>query len=159
MNDLELIYESMNIKFARFGSMSAKSHDKKKFASDFHRPPVKRGIYAYIYPYIEPFLAAWKYPEGKMPKLKIFNHTGDIWTHFIDAASQTGALQQVKDSWALIHTSDLPKVLSRQKSMDNTFAKQTMSSSTFKDPYRRGQGGWMSKDHLEVFIPGEVHEK
>jgi hypothetical protein len=174
IEQLEFIYESIQesnkIKFVRFGGLSPRTHKRKNFESDFHRPPVKYGIFAFIYPYIEPFLAAWKYPDGKLPKAKMFNHHGLVWTHMIEPARQLGVAIDVKDSWALIDTKDLPKVLTKQKSIDATEAKGMYASGMMtgkrdvekieqiKDPYKRGRGGFISMDHLEVFIPEKIKE-
>jgi len=46
-----------DIKFARFGGLS--SVKQKGYSSDtdnYHAPPCKRGFYAFLYPYYEPFL-------------------------------------------------------------------------------------------------------
>ncbi len=46
-----------DIKFARFGGLSpVKQKGYSKEMESFHSPPCKKGIYAFIHPYYEPFL-------------------------------------------------------------------------------------------------------
>jgi len=172
------------IMFARWGGMNPKRDKKKEksFRADrekgyesFHKPPENKGIYAFIWPYVETFLAAWnkdyqvktgktdEYGEvTKMAPIKKFQHHGTIWTHFVDEAKEQGVAQEVKGSWVKIDTKDLPEILAKIVSKDiKSLKKDTFGSpskETISDPYKRGKGGFMSKDHLEVFIPGKVKE-
>jgi hypothetical protein len=170
--------------FARWGHMNPKrDKDKEKSfgksgnpMSGFHQPPEKIGIYAYIWPYIEPFLTAWnksimvkgKDKEGndtlKFPPIKKFQHHGDIWCHFIEEAKDLDVGKEYKGSWVKVDTKDLPMLLNKIYAKDiGTLQKYNKNArgemiSNISDPYKRGKGGFMSKDHLEVFIPGKVRE-
>jgi hypothetical protein len=174
------------IMFARWGGMNPKrdKNKEKHFRSDrpkgyesFHKPPENTGIYAFIWPYITPFLAAWnkdlKRKTGtkdeygndreKMIPIKKFTHHGEIWTHMVDAAEKLGLAKEIKGSWVKVDSKDLPEILAKTMAQDIKSLKKdtfmgTFSKETISNPYKRGKGGFMSKDHLEVFIPNKVKE-
>lgn len=182
------------IMFARWGGMNPtrkKDLEKNAFKSEengnpiisFHYPPEHRGIYAFIWPYIEPFLAAWnkeyRYKTGKkdehgedeerMKPIKKFQHHGDIWCHFVQEAKEQGVGKEYKKSWVKVDTKDLPMLLGKVMAKDIKQLKQPSwwtdnkgYKGIVKDPYKRGRVGGglskMEKDHLEVFIPGKVRE-
>jgi len=177
------------IMFARWGHMNPKQDKRKEKAFSkseelgspivgFHHAPEHRGIYAYIWPYIEPFLAAWNKemmvkigtdeygePEYRFPPIKKFQHHGDIWCHFVQEAKEFGVGKEYKGSWVKVDTKDLPlllnKVVSRDiKSLkgDKWLGQEKGKPRPIADPYKRGKGGFISRDHLEVFIPGKVKE-
>lgn len=178
------------IMFARWGAMNPK-RDKakeKEFrgmsrAKDpeqigFHTPPENKGIFAFIWPYIEPFLVGWnkkimiktgrkdKYGDEreKFPHIKKFQHHGFIWTHFIEAARDTNVGKEYKGDWVKVHTNDLPMLLRKTFSKDTKELKKDPWSQDdvphVSNPYKRGGtlGMRMTRDHLEVFIPGKVKE-
>lgn len=164
------------IEFVRFGGLSKVDHKHAYRRSivtkitTFHVPPVRKGIYAFIYPYIEDFLWAWKISDAKMGNFgrtpsrfkeeykrlrKKFTYEGLIWTHFIEEARRYGLGNRYTEHWVEIHTDDLNFVLSKVKHVD---IKQLFVSANIyhlkqiHDPYKRGLGGVMARDHLEVFI-------
>jgi hypothetical protein len=55
-----LLNESKKVKFVRFGGLSKVNQKKYGISSDFHKAPANKGIFAFIWPYIESFLFAWK---------------------------------------------------------------------------------------------------
>lgn len=162
--------------FARFGHMNPKrDKDKeKKFSKGFHTPPENKGIYAFIWPYIELFLIGWNdslfkktgnkdeygFDILKPKNIKKFQHHGEIWTHFVDQARKTGVGLQYKDSWVKIHTSNLEFLLKKVISQDCKFLKNNGPKEKIKNPYKIGSCSTitMSKDHLEVFISNKVKE-
>ena len=160
-----LIEGSTAIKFIRFGNLS-----KTKFKMDieaqfsyFHFPPKKKGIFAFIWPYIDDLLWAWQFPnlnskefkEKKKELRKEFMYSGDIWCHFIEDAQKMGLGKEYKGPWVKVHTDDLKILLKKVKHQD---IKQSMKYSTNKkpvpinDPYKKNPNVRMSIDHLEVFI-------
>ena len=178
------------IMFARWGGMNPK-RDKdleKKFTKSqddgtpivgFHKAPEHKGIYAFIWPYVEPFLAAWNKEyrqktgkkdeygedEERFKPIKKFQHHGDIWCHFVKEAKELGVGKEYKNTWVKIDTKDLPKLLSKVMARDigSLQGDKWMRDKPdivrqIADPYKRGKGGFMSKDHLEVFIPEKVRE-
>lgn len=64
---LKLLYHMKkikNIKFARFGGLSPvvqEGYDPTM--PGFHSPPCRKGIYAFVYPYYEPFLLGGSYSK------------------------------------------------------------------------------------------------
>lgn len=145
----------MNVKFIRYGGLSSVNHKKFYKKDGFHAPPRKRGIYAFLFPYVEIFLWRWKVHDKKLNvKKRIFEYSGEIWTHFIEEAKQLGCGCDYNKTWVKMHTDDLNACFKLVKSKDRL---QLMMDSfnnqkIIHDPYKRGLGGWMACDHLEIFI-------
>ena len=176
------------IMFARWGHMNPKRDKKKEkyFRNDrpkdyesMHKPPEHKGIYAFIWPYIEPFLASWNIdlykdsgkkdeygePIFRLPPIKKFQHHGDIWTHFVKEARKNGVGKEYKGSWVKVDTKDLPMLLGKVVSRDAAQTKHAdimgnPVKQTVSNPYKIGKSPTftMARDHLEVFIPGKVKE-
>ena len=151
------------ITFVRFGGLSSTSQKKFYKKDTFHSPPAKKGIFAFIWPYVEDFLWVWKVKyipneteaEWKKRKneymkknTKKFQYSGMIWTHFGDVI--TGGIH--KGTWVKIHTNELNDILKKIKHRDTKEVMKYVGKEPIQDPYKRGLGGFMSKDHLEVFI-------
>jgi len=168
-----ILNESKGVTLVRFGGLS--SVDQKKYGinkdspDSFHYPPENKGIYAFIWPYIEPFLFAWKikyggdsdnwkekYNKFRRDEMRKFQYDGYLWTHFTDVSPKY--IRRRKDNWAEIHSSDLEKVLrlSKHRDMIDVYKHFKENYGTkhkdIKDPYKVGLKGNHSKDHLEVFI-------
>ena len=161
----------MYLEFIRFGGLSKVDHRKAMKEDTFHSPPVRKGVYAFIYPYIEDFLWVWKleyvrndkhvtkkrkehdfndvYKKEYKRLRKKFKYKGLIWTHFVTEARVHGLGLKYKKEWVQIHTDDLPFLLKKDK--HNT-TKEAEGKHIMIDPYKRGLGGYYSMDHLEVFI-------
>ena len=160
--------------FVRYGGLSRVNH-KKFFKKEegFHIPPAKKGIYAFIWPYVDPFLWAWKVntkgmvseeainkqiqKAGRLWRRK-FHYNGLLWTHFQDVVK--GGRRW--GSWVEVHTDDLPEILKKQKHFDRKelqklYCSLKMETGTgIRDPYKIGSidnGCFsLSREHLEVFI-------
>ncbi len=145
-----------SIEFVRFGGLSPVNHKELYKLDTFHSPPVKKGIYAFIFPYIEDFLWRWKTTNHKKYHInnrKQFKYTGDIWCHFKSQARSLGVGIEYKKEWVKIHTSDLPIVLNKTKHHDRKDLRCRYDiTHPIRDPYKRGCGGFVSREHLEVFI-------
>jgi len=152
------------IEFVRFGGLSPVNHKKFYKKDSFHSPPKKKGIFAFIFPYIEDFLWVWKIHENVDGEIsnkelkkyhrknrKQFSYEGELWVHWIKEARQLGVGIEYKKEWVKIHTNNLKKCFKMIKHND---IKQLHEDNfeIIQNPYKRGLGGWMSKDHLEVFI-------
>ena len=142
------------MKFVRYGGLSAVKYDAK-ISNEFHIPPEKKGIFAFIHPYIETFLWAWKVKDKDYGKYirqnkKSFNYKGMIWTHL----EKEGAVK--KGSWYLVHTKELEELLRKEKHLCLTSIRNDERMKKLvdnpKDPFVFGLGGRFSMDHLEVFI-------
>jgi len=163
----------MSLEFIRFGGLSKVNYKKAVKHDTYHSPPMKKGIYAFIFPYIEDFLWVWKlqnvYVKDKMKKIentkyenfssmyrieykrlrKKFKYNGMIWTHFVDESLKQGIGIQYKKNWVQVHTDDLEMLLKKDKHIVN---RESDDNFLMIDPYKRGLGGYYSRDHLEVFI-------
>jgi len=176
----QYINEAKGVTFVRFGGLSPVNQKKYGISQNFHKAPANKGIYAFIWPYIETFLFAWKRktiplpPEAKEWKdaewkeyseqdkkdfdkfyrkeMKKFTYTGYVWTHFTNIPPNF--IRKRKGSWVEIHTSDWKQVLKKVKHLDmkEIASDKWMGNINAKDPYKRGLGGNVSRDHLEVFI-------
>lgn len=174
----------MEIEFVRFGGLSKVNHKKArrlKKDESYHVAPVNKGIYAFIFPYIEGFLWTWKIDTSKLVKemdaddlslaerevkhkkffkseyrrlRKKFKYKGYIWTHFTDLARKYRIGVDYSGEWVKVHTNDLPFLLKKDKheTMRYHDGDIMLKSVSMVDPYKRGLGGYYSRDHLEVFI-------
>jgi len=158
------------MEFIRFGGLSKVNYKKAlKSKRTFHTPPIKKGIYAFIFPYIESFLWVWKVADDIMIKYdedrgafhkeyrrlrKKFKYTGYIWTHFNTIAHKYGLGRRFKGSWVETHTDDLEFLLKKCKHEDAKYLYTELYTHNVPiiNPYKQGLGGSMSRDHLEVFI-------
>ena len=140
------------VTFVRFGGLS-KTNQKKHGLNPynttddgFHKAPVKKGIYAFIWPYIEDFLFAWKYndkesldPESydkltsqeqeqedkkankrwkawRSKNMKKFTYEGWLWCHFTNISPKY--IRRRKNVWVEVHTSNWDQILRKQKHLD-----------------------------------------
>jgi hypothetical protein len=170
--------------FVRFGGLSKRNQKKYGVMNSddgFHKAPVKKGIYAFIHPYIEPFLFAWKHKTLPYPSdwkdwehddiraeeyhkervksfkkfyknnKKVFKYEGWIWTHFINLSPKY--IRRREGTWVEVHTSDWDEIMKKQKHLDmKEISYDELGHRDMKDPYKLGLGGLGGRDHLEVFI-------
>ena len=161
------------IKFARWGGLSpVKQRGYDPSMPTFHSPPARKGIYAFVWPYIDIFLLTgdfannhkWKKtgkiltypgtdytePETKLHKCRQFTYTGDLWHHLGESVFGANILQ-IKGSWCLTTFDDyvtaLGKELHKMKVGHKYDKKSPLSGMSTNNP----TFGWC-KDHLEVFI-------
>jgi hypothetical protein len=108
---IKLMGREGDLSFARVGGLSSVKYKSKagsRFQSGgFHTPPVRNGIFAFTWPYIEPFLVGWKLKEGERMKLRKFDYEGPIYAHI----KPKGLHPSEVGSWYLLTTSDLEKAL------------------------------------------------
>ena len=160
----------MSIKLVRFGGLSAVDYKEIYGKESFHAPPTRYGIYAFLFPYIDSFLWAWKLPERKEELSEAedkkrfkryarllrseFEYDGLIWCHFTDIAK--GGKRS--GSWVEVSTLDFKTLFRKTMCKDiqqlhgNFPSSQAPNIADIKNAYKRGLGGFMSVDHLEVFI-------
>jgi len=142
--------------FCRVGGLSSVKYKWSKTSYDFHfPPPVRKGIYAFIWPYVESFLFKWSEKNEKefeINGIRRFKYNGPIWCHFIKESKAVSSIR----SWIYTDTEYLEDIFRKVKKNDrhqltdrDFFGKQFI-----QDPYKRGLCGGvpMSKDHLEVYI-------
>lgn len=167
------------MEFVRLGGLSPVKHLRinKAEEADFHYPPpTKKGIYAFIYPYIDPFLYSWKlsnilknkygkeiYDSPEYNKLynkllrsikfRRFNYEGYLWTHIGErfAVDKIGYFYKV-------HTNYLDGALKKYKKVcvKNLFSDHmNINTKIIKDPFKTGQFGFCGKECLEIYIDGK----
>lgn len=159
------------MEFVRFGGLSPVKYREGAFP-EFHNPPVKRGIYAFIWPYIENFLWVWKIKRreneteeewSRRKKLyhinnrRRFTYNGMIWCHFVDEAKAA----KTKGSWVKVHTDELKDLLRKVRHNDIKHCHELGTEYNLDvdmvpplNPYKKGLNKFIccSRDHLEVFI-------
>lgn len=156
------------MKFIRFGGLSPVNHKKFYKIDSYHSPPCKRGVYAFIYPYVEDFLISWKisnhdeswrarYNKFYRANKKIFEYKGNVWVHFIEEAVKLNMNIEIKKDWVKVNTKDLKRLFSvvkhkRMVELQKDYITYGINTKDLKDPYKRGLGGFFCKDELEVFI-------
>jgi hypothetical protein len=132
------------------------------FFGTFHRPPARKGIYAFVPGYIEMFLVSWKIytqdEEGNYTLKKEFEHarrfqySGKLWTHIFVVHPEVTYYKH-RDSWHETDTDSFEKLLKIHKWELN---KET-ASDDFLGPIKNFSDfsrAWkiFDKDHFEVFI-------
>lgn len=152
-----LINESLNggIHLVRVGGLSPIKQSKGS-------APERYGVWAFIYPYVEPFLLGSTNPEGihkpgdqergntryhqmKREGLKHFNHKGVLYTRIaIPGVEQT-------NGWFKTDADTLSKYMGKHY----VEAWANLRKSNQKPSYPLGANPWQiySKDEFEVFIP------
>lgn len=162
------------MEFIRFGGLSKVNYKNIYKLDSFHSPPVKYGIYAFVFPYVEHFLWRWKLLDNKKLKAlddnieeqtklfkqyyrqmrRQFTYNGFLWTHCIDQAIKLKITGVIRNSWINVHTSDFKRILNliKHDDMVTSTALGNTNRNLIKDPYKRGLGGFYGMDHLEVFI-------
>lgn len=127
--------------FARVGGLKAvKQKGYDSTMPTFHCPPARKGIYSFLWPYIETFLLTgnadgqsrnacvtteyedehgeerYRCPrltQLKRDGLKKYTYEGEIWCHFVDLAKELHCDIEVKGSWVKVHTDDLIRILKK----------------------------------------------
>ena len=158
----------MPIKLVRFGGLSAVDYKVIYGKESFHAPPTRYGIYAFVFPYIDSFLWAWKLPKTKeelepnedrkrfnkfsRQLRREFEYDGLIWCHFIEHAKG----RKCSGSWIEVTVSEFKemfrKVMCKDMQLIYNDVVGSPSIGDIKNAYKRGLGGFISTDHLEVFI-------
>lgn len=155
------------VRFARWGGLS--SVNQKGYNPSmptFHCPPCKRGIYAFLWPYIEIFLLTGGYDnlhkwhqnedgdEEGLKSPRIFNYEGDIWHHLGVHLHPTKILEH-KGGWYKTTFENYIKSVNKEFHYINTIK---FNSYKLKNPLlsfipktNNPTIGW-DKDHFEVFI-------
>ena len=158
------------MKFIRFGGLSPVNHKKFYKTDSYHSPPCRKGIYAFIYPYVENFLISWKvngvdvdanwkkrYDKFYRTNKKVFEHKGNIWVHFVEEAIKLNIDIEIKKEWVKVNTKDLKRLFSvvkhnRMAELKKDYILYGVGENFLKNPYKKGLGGFFCKDELEVFI-------
>ena len=166
---------SFFMKFMRVGGLSAVNHKKyykghkdeeaiaKSWTGGFHIPPKKKGIYAFPFPYYEAYLILWSERHEKDIKTRgitKFEFDGNIWSH-LNIDKPKNILEQ-KGSWFLTTMSVYEDALRRdihyhnkethKNALDENSCWYNPYGRLATNPYKQGEGGFYSRDHLEVFI-------
>jgi hypothetical protein len=148
------------LSFARLGGLSSVKYKPKpgaRFAGGgFHTPPVRNGIFAFTWPYIEPFLVGWKMREGEKMKLRRFEYEGPIYAHI----KPRGLHMSPVGSWYLMETADLRKALAEarhesRKALQEQAGMYRPDGKDQSQPFIGDPFQFFTKDDLEVFIPAQ----
>lgn len=158
------------IRFCRWGGLS--SVNQKGYNPSmptFHSPPCRRGIYAFVWPYIDLFLLTGGFDnnhkwnkEGTedscLQKPRIFDYNGELWHHLGEHLSPTKHLC-VKGSWYKTSFNDYIKAL--RKCFHSMVSINFNCDRILKNPEKKNWCVWYmtnnptigyTKDELEVFI-------
>jgi|WetSurMetagenome_2_1015567.scaffolds.fasta_scaffold221424_2 hypothetical protein len=157
------------IKLIRYGGLSPKKQEHGCFEGGvYYGPPRRKGIYAFIYPHMDLFFVSWC-DRGQQEVIhrgpRTFWYEGPIWTHLSTQKEKQDEIEWV-GSWREVHTDYLKELYKRNKHEDTkelmhecrriTIGKYfPKAGQPIIDPYKRGLRGFMSEDHLEVYISGE----
>lgn len=146
----------MDLIFARYGGLSPVDYKPMKGVNPFHKPPRRKGIYAFLYPHIESFLWAWnetKYNNVKSGKdrLRKFTYNGPVWCHFGHLFKD----HPTSGAWVLLSIDEYKQALKTVRKEDHKGSSWINKNRkhpyiVLKNPYH--SHGGCSTDHLEVFI-------
>jgi len=146
------------MEFVRLGGLSPVKYKATDTGFEGHKPPVKHGIFAFPWPYIETYLCL--YDEAHEAELKNrgfrkFSFDGMVYHHLNTRYDRDLVTDDLSwDLSSIVEYSEFLKQfkhnLVREIHADPYINKHT---SPIHDPFKRGLGGWFSRDSLEVFIP------
>jgi hypothetical protein len=161
------------IRFARWGGLSSvkqKGYDPSM--PTFHSPPCRRGIYAFVWPYIETFILGgyeenqhkWnkgvslieidgelvQEPYGSLKSPRIFDYEGEIWHHFGEHLHQ-GRILDRKGSWCKTSFDDFVKAIKKELHIRKSKSFNSFHGCFYIKGTNNPTFGWV-KDDLEVFI-------
>ena len=167
------------IRFTRWGGLSSvKQKGYNPAMPTFHSPPCRRGIYAFVWPYIETFLLGgygdnqqkWnkgeirvveetgqiiEEPYGSLKPPRNFDYEGDIW-HHSGRFLHPNKIIQKRGSWYKTTFENFIEAL-RKNLHDmkcHSFNSEKAAESKrgyYPAPTNNPTHGWV-KDDIEVFI-------
>lgn len=146
------------IRLIRVGGLSPVSQTNKK-------APERRGLWAFVYPYVEPFLlgstddrgvtrvegekerpSRYELMKRGVMRPRVFEYEGYLWTYW-DAARH--AILSRGD-WHLVHSRDYVDVVRRGLAAQQVTG--LVGSVAYEVTHLRGRRSY-SADHMEVFVP------
>lgn len=158
------------IKFCRYGGLSPviqKGYKETKDDPTFHSPPARRGIYAFVWPYIEVFLLTNSFgeikwiksdelneygdPLEKLIKPRIFVYTGELW-HHLEKWCHGGDIIKKHGGW--VKTTFEVYVEALRKEFHSLKEGGCWYMGENDKPFKKinNPTTYTCKDHLEVFI-------
>lgn len=143
--------------FCRVGGLSPVMHkNREKKQGEHFPPPVRRGIYAFIWPYIEPFLFMWSErnkKEYEINGIRKFEYNGPLWCHFEWEAKAF----HTKGCWTLTDTEFLEETLLPEVMRRDREIIMQDKYLLVRNPYKWGStnGFTVARDMLEVYIEGK----
>ena len=137
------------MKFVRLGGLSPVKYKAVPGSFEGHVPPARHGIFAFPWPYIEAYLCLYDNAHQAELKLRGFRHfefDGYLYHHL-----KGGDL-----GWSYDDTEEYDVMLKafKHNGIKELHADKYIANPTtpIHDPFKRGLGGWFSRDSLEVFI-------
>ena len=171
--------ENKKICFVRWGGLSLvkqkgyKPHlanppftDFGEYMSSLHSPPARRGIYAFIWPYVDIYLLSGDTGNNhvvdkneKLLRPRKFNYHGPLWHHF--GGQLKGGVIGRRGSWVKSSFEDfvfaLGKELHRLKKSYRKEVTKKEGIIEFSGPYHiKNPTLKYSKDMFEVFIDEKI---
>jgi len=142
------------MEFIRQGGLSPviqKGYDPKM--PTFHCPPAKKGIYAFPFGYVEPFLLSGNYnPNHKNERGRRFQHNGLIWHHL--KFGEHGAIL-IRGKWILSFMNVYEEALRKELHQMRATNHRRVPGRFWKGDapnFQISSPNGCTKDHLEVFI-------
>jgi hypothetical protein len=146
-----------HVTLARYGGLSMVRQKNNYGKDSFHSAPERYGFYAFVFPYIEMYLAySTKENEINAGVYKKFPVKGGyIWTHL--EPHDVTQIKSVKGSWFKVSVDYLPKLYSKYFAIETGYkygndVKDMRRFKNFFSPKNKSPYAYISKDHLEVFV-------
>lgn len=150
----------------RLGGLSPVRQDNLK-------APVGKGLWSFIFPYWDWWFLSGKQSRDKFPKKELPKHLRPKPRKFyaqgiIYTLLEVPGADKINDPWRETTDKELFKFLSKQFAKDiwwlrqseriswGSSSKQVAFKADISHPYHGSKGGYMSVDHLEVFIPAQT---
>lgn len=147
-----IVHKNKGVWLSRYGGLTLVNQKGNYGRDTFHAAPERYGFYAFIYPYVEMFLAMStkrkEVNEGTYKKFKAID--GFIWIHL--EPKRKSEIVEMKNSWYKIHVSSLPGAIAKVYAKDSAEMGEIWGNNIGRlNPY-----SITSKDHLEVFVCRET---
>ena len=152
-------FTTKNITFVRWGGLSPikqKGHKKmneyekgsKIFELGYHLPPARKGVYAFVWPFIDESFLIYhsekhKNPnnhmytkEGKLQKPRKFKYTGEVWHHLENFLKDKNQVISRRGSWVKTYMEDF--IFALNKAIHATL-KDLMKDNRYRVGFTKGE--------------------
>ena len=161
------------MRFLRYGGLSPQKQVHGRWEDgEYYGPPRRSGIYAFPYPYMDLFYVVWC-DRGKRELIhkgvRNFYYDGPVWCHLLSDREKDEEVEWI-GAWREVTMEQYQKLLKRifhedikelmgdpifGLRMDKPEERAAIGNPMVYHPYKRGLGGAMSRDHLEIFLEGK----
>lgn len=145
------VSKGRGITLCRFGGLKMVKQKGNYGKSGFYNAPERYGFYAFVYQFVDIFLASSTQSLTK-DNYKRFNAIdGYIWTHIRPVKDKDIVEVSANDCWYKVSIKTFIKCVKKAYAVDSSNMSSKDYISDRNNPYK-----CVGKDHLEVFITRET---